>query len=221
VTDVTYLGVVWGTQAALKRMMPRDSGTIVQIGSALAYRSIPLQAPYCAAKHAIAGFTDSLRCELIHRRSNVRVTMAHMPALNTPQFEWCRTRLPRRPQPVPPIYNPEMPARAVYWAAHHCPREVYIGLSTRAAIYGHRVFPGALDYYLGKTGYEGQQSSEPVEPGRVDNLFSAAPGDFSARGRFSDRAISAKFRPGWRVAIASLAAMALVAGAGTRLLARH
>jgi NADP-dependent 3-hydroxy acid dehydrogenase YdfG len=128
VTEVTYLGVVYGTLAALKRMLPRDKGTIVQVGSALAYRSIPLQAAYCGAKHAIRGFTDSLRCELIHDHSRVWVTMVQLPAVNTPQFSWVRNRLPRRPQPVPPIYQPEIPAEAIHWAAHHRRRELFVGI---------------------------------------------------------------------------------------------
>ncbi|HKV47367.1 MAG TPA: SDR family oxidoreductase, partial [Candidatus Acidoferrales bacterium] len=151
-TDVTYLGVVYGTLSALRRMLPRDRGTIVQVGSALAYRSIPLQSAYCGAKHAIVGFTDSLRCELIHDRSRIRVTMVHMPAMNTPQFSWVKSRLTHKPQPVPPIYEPEVGARAVYWAAHHDRREIYVGAPTVGAIVGNKIAPGALDRYLGRTG---------------------------------------------------------------------
>ena len=153
VTEVTYLGFVYGTLAALKRMLPRDRGTIVQVGSALADRSIPLQSAYCAAKHAISGFTDSLRCELIHDKSKVRVTMVHMPALNTPQFGWVKSRLKHKAQPVPPIFQPEVGARAVYWAAHHHRRELYVGMSTVEAIVGNKIAPGLLDHYLGRTGY--------------------------------------------------------------------
>src|SRR5437763_6998879 len=142
VTDVTYLGFVYGTLAALKRMQPRDRGTIVQIGSALAYRSIPLQSAYCAAKHAMVGFTDSLRAELIHDQSQVRLTVVHMPALNTPQFSWCRSRMPRKPQPVPPIFQPEVGARAVYWAAHHHRRELLVGWPTVQAVWGQKFLPG-------------------------------------------------------------------------------
>jgi short-subunit dehydrogenase len=189
-TDVTYLGFVWGTRAALKRMKARDRGTIVQVGSALAYRSIPLQAPYCGAKHAMVGFTDSLRCELIHDKSNVHLTVVHLPAVNTPQFSWCRTRLPRHPQPVPPIYEPEIPARAIYWAAHHKRREVFVGEPTVKAIYGQDVAPGFADWYLGRNGYESQQTEEPVSPSRPDNLFDSVPGPYGARGIFSDRAKS-------------------------------
>ena len=189
-TEVTYLGFVYGTMAALKRMLPRDRGTIVQIGSALAYRSIPLQSPYCGAKHAMVGFTDSLRCELLHNKSNVHVTVVHLPAVNTPQFSWCRTRLPRHPQPVPPIFEPEVPARAVYWAAHNKRREVFVGFSTMKAIYGQDVAPGFADWYLGKTGYDSQQTSQPVDPNRPDNLFEPVEGDYAADGIFTDRAKS-------------------------------
>ncbi len=187
-TEVTYLGCVWGSMAALKRMRPRDRGVIVQVGSALAYRSIPLQAPYCGAKHAIKGFTDSLRTELIHDRSNIHLTMVQMPALNTIQFHWCRTRLPNHPQPVPPIFQPEVAGRAIVWAAHHRRREVYVGIPTVAAIEGNKVAPGLLDEYLGKTGYEAQQANYPVEPNRPDNLFEPVPGDFGTHGEFDHRA---------------------------------
>ena len=187
-TEVTYLGCVYGTMSAIRRMLPRNRGTIVQVGSALAYRSIPLQAPYCGAKHAIAGFTDSLRCELIHNKSQVRLTMVHLPAVNTPQFNWCRTRLPRHPQPVPPIFEPEVPARAIYWAAHHKRREVFVGVSTILAIYGQNFAPGLADRYLGKTGYDAQQTSEPVRPNRPDNLFYPVAANYGAHGIFSDRA---------------------------------
>jgi NADP-dependent 3-hydroxy acid dehydrogenase YdfG len=187
-TEVTYLGVVWGTMAALRRMKPRNQGTIVQVGSALAYRSIPLQAPYCGAKSAIRGFTDSIRCELIHDRSKVRITMVQMPGMNTPQFDWCRTRLPHYPQPVPPIYNPEIGARAVYWAAHHNRREVYVGISTLGSIWGQKAVPGLLDIYLGRTGYESQQTGESVNPNRPDNLVKTVLGEFGAHGRFDSRA---------------------------------
>jgi NAD(P)-dependent dehydrogenase (short-subunit alcohol dehydrogenase family) len=187
-TEVTYLGAVWGTWAALKLMKPRNRGCVVQVGSALAYRSIPLQAPYCGAKHAISGFTDSIRCELIHDRSRVRITMVQMPALNTPQFDWCRTRLPRHPQPVPPIYNPEVAARAVYWAAHHRRREVRVGIPTVTSILGQKVAPGFLDWYLGRTGYSSQQTGEPTDSQRPDNLVEPVRGDFGAHGSFDRRA---------------------------------
>jgi NAD(P)-dependent dehydrogenase (short-subunit alcohol dehydrogenase family) len=189
-TEVTYLGTVYGTLAALKRMLPRGRGTIVQVGSALAYRSIPLQSAYCAAKHAILGFTASLRCELIHDQSNIRLTMVHMPAMNTPQFDWVKNRLPHRPQPVPPIYEPEVGARAVYWAAHHDRREVYVGGPTISAIVGNKVAPDLLDHYLGRTGFKSQQTPEMDDPSRPDNLWEPVDDaeDFGARGHFDNRA---------------------------------
>ncbi len=184
VTEVTYLGVVYGTLAALKRMLPRDRGSIVQVGSALAYRSIPLQSAYCAAKHAIVGFTDSLRCELVHDQSKIRLTVVQMPALNTPQFDWVKSRLPHKAQPVPPIFQPEVGARAVYRAAHQNHREIYVGGSTVAAITGQKVVPGMLDHYLGHTGYNSQQTSEPEDPNRPDNLWHPVSGDHGSHGRF-------------------------------------
>ena len=188
VTEVTYLGCVYGTKTALKYMLPRDRGTIVQVGSALAYRSIPLQSAYCGAKHAIAGFTDSVRCELIHDRSKVHITMVQMPALNTPQFDWVKSRLPRRAQPVPPIYQPELAAEAIYWAAHHRRREVALGTSTIAAIVGNKVAPTFLDHYLGRTGYASQQTNEPADPDRPNNLWVPVRGDHGAHGAFDSRA---------------------------------
>lgn len=188
VTEVTYLGVVYGTLAALRRMHKRDRGVIVQVGSALAYRSIPLQSAYCGAKHAIAGFTDSLRCELIHDKSNVHLTMVQMPALNTPQFGWVKSRLPRKPQPVPPIFQPEVAARAIAYAAKRHPRELWVGWPTIEAIGANKIAPGLLDRYLGKTGYDAQQTDEPVPPGRRDNLWEAVPGDHGAHGCFDSQA---------------------------------
>ncbi len=187
-TEVTYLGTVYGTMAALRRMSVRNRGTIVQVGSALAYRSIPLQAPYCGAKHAIRGFTDSLRSELIHDRSNIHLTMVQMPALNTPQFSWCKTKLPRHPQPVPPIFQPEVAAEAIVWAARNKRREVYVGGPTLEAIEGNKVAPGLLDRYLADTCYDGQQTGEPVSPDRPNNLFEPVPGDHGAHGIFDRRA---------------------------------
>ncbi len=187
-TEVTYLGCVYGTMAALKHMKQRDRGTIVQVGSALAYRSIPLQSAYCGAKHGAIGFIDSLRCELIHDRSNIHVTVVDLPAMNTPQFSWCRTRLPNHPQPVPPIFEPEVAARAIYWAAHHKRREIFVGAPTVKAIYGQDFAPGFADWYLGKNGYSSQQTEEPVSPHRPDNLFKPVPGDYAAHGIFTDRA---------------------------------
>lgn len=188
VTEVTYLGVVYGTLAALRRMLSRDRGTIIQVGSALAYRSIPLQSAYCAAKHAIAGFTDSLRCELIHDKSRVRVTMVQMPALNTPQFGWVKSRLKHKAQPVPPIFQPEVGAKAIYWAAHHVRREMYVGWPTVEAIVGNKVAPGLLDHYLGKNGFASQQTCEPEDPDRPDNLWEPLKGDHGAHGTFESRA---------------------------------
>src|ERR1051326_2721781 len=190
VTDVTYLGVVYGTLAALKRMLQRDHGCIIQVGSALAERSIPLQAAYCGAKHAIQGFTDSLRCELLHDGSKVRVTMVQLPAVNTPQFSWVKSRLPRKPQPVPPIYQPEIIADAIYYAAHHDRREMSIGASTIKALLGNKFIPGLLDHYLANNGYDSQQTDEPVEPDRRDNLWQPVPGDHGAHGTFDERASS-------------------------------
>jgi short-subunit dehydrogenase len=187
-TEVTYLGAVYGTMAALKRMLPHNRGCIVQVGSALAYRSIPLQAPYCGAKHAIRGFTNSLRSELLHDKSRIHLTMVHMPALNTPQFNWCKTRLPRHPKPVPPIFQPEVAAEAIVWAAHHRRREVYVGGSTLEAIWGNKVAPGLLDRYLARTGYDAQQTNQPVSPDRPSNLFEPVPGDPGAHGIFDEEA---------------------------------
>ncbi|MGH9377661.1 MAG: SDR family oxidoreductase [Terriglobia bacterium] len=185
-TEVTYLGTVYGTLVALKRMRVRDRGCIVQVGSALAYRSIPLQAPYCGAKHAIRGFTDSVRCELLHDKSKIHLTMVQMPALNTPQFNWCKTRLPRHPQPVPPIFQPEVAAEAIVWAAHHKRREVYVGKSTVEAILGNKIAPGLLDRRLAGIGYDAQQTTQPVSPDRPNNLFEPLPGDAGERGMFDD-----------------------------------
>jgi len=190
VTEVTYLGTVYGTIAALRRMLPRDRGTIVQVGSALAYRSIPLQSAYCGAKHAMVGFTDSLRCELIHRDSHVHLTVVPLPAMNTPQFGWVKSRLPNEAQPVPPIYEPEVAARAIYWAAHHDRRQIEVGRPTVEAITGNKIFAGLLDHYLGKTGFESQQTDEPRDPSRPDNLWHPVPGDHGAHGRFTKRSRS-------------------------------
>lgn len=193
VTEVTYLGVVYGTLAALKHMLPRNRGSIVQVGSALAYRSIPLQSAYCGAKHALAGFTDSLRCELIHDKSNIRLTMVQMPALNTPQFGWVKSRLKHKAQPVPPIFEPEVGARALYWAAHHDRRELYVGWPTVEAIVANKIAPGALDHYLARTGFDSQQTPEPEDPNRPDNLWQPVPGDHGAHGSFDARAQKASW----------------------------
>jgi short-subunit dehydrogenase len=187
-TEVTYLGYVHGTMAALKRMEPRNRGTIVQVGSALAYRAIPLQAPYCGAKFAIRGFTDALRSELIHKRSRVHLTMVQMPALNTPQFDWGRNKLPERPQPVPPIFQPEVAARAIVFAAGARRREVWVGRSTIAAILLNKLSPGLLDDYLARAGYKSQLSTEHSSPNRKDNLFQPVQGPYGAHGRFDQQA---------------------------------
>ncbi len=189
VTEVTYLGFVWGTLAALRRMKPRDRGTIVQVGSALAYRGIPLQSAYCAAKHAVQGFHDSLRCELMHDKSNVRVVMANMPALNTPQFRWVKSRLPRKGQPIPPIFQPEVAAEAIVWAAYSNRREINVGWPTTMAVIGNNLAPGLGDYYLAKNGYDAQMTDEPEEPNRPNNLWEPLPGDHGAHGVFDDRAL--------------------------------
>jgi|SRR5579862_1077561 len=191
VTEVTYLGYVYGTLAALKRMLPRDRGTIVHVGSALAYRSIPLQAAYCASKHAVLGFHAALRTELIHDRSNVHTTMIQMPALNTPQFGWVKSRLPRKAQPVPPIYQPEVAARAIYYAAHHPQRrEYYPAWSSVKAIFGNKLAPSFADHYLARTGYESQQYDGREDPNRANNLWEPVAGDHGAHGRFDNRASS-------------------------------
>jgi NAD(P)-dependent dehydrogenase (short-subunit alcohol dehydrogenase family) len=190
VTDVLYLGFVYGTLAALRRMLPRDRGTIIQIGSALSYRSIPLQSAYCAAKHAINGFTDSLRCELHHDHSNVHVTTVQMPAMNTTQFDWVKNRMPHNTQPVPPIFEPEVAAQAVVAAglSENPRREYWIGTPTVVAIIAQKFIPGLLDKYLGKTGYKSQQiASEPRDPDAPNNLYQYVPGIHSARGKFDDR----------------------------------
>lgn len=188
VTEVTYLGCVYGTLAALHHMLPRDRGTIVQVGSALAYRGIPLQAPYCGAKHAIQGFTESLRTELLHDGSRVRVTIVQLGAMNTPQFGWVKSRLPNKPQPVPPIYQPEVAARAILWASRHHRSELDVGASTVLAVAANKVAPGLIDHYLARTGYQAQQTSEPADPARQDNLWEPVPGDHGAHGTFDDQA---------------------------------
>jgi NADP-dependent 3-hydroxy acid dehydrogenase YdfG len=187
-TNVTYLGAVYGTMAALARMRPRDHGVIVQVGSALAYRAIPLQAAYCGAKFAIRGFTDSVRTELLHERSRIWITMVQLPAVNTPQFDWCLTRMPRHPQPVPPIFQPEVPAEAVYWAAHHRRREVWVGHSTVKAILASYLAPSLADRYLARTGYDSQQIPElPVAADRAANLFAPVPRLSATHGRFDEQ----------------------------------
>ena len=186
VTEVTYLGYVYGTMSALRRMLPRGSGVIVQVGSALAYRAIPLQSAYCGAKHAIEGFTESLRCELAHDKSKVALTTVQLPALNTPQFHWVRTTLTRHPQPVPPIFQPEVAADAIVWAAGHPRREYWVGWPTVRAIVANRLVPGLLDRYLARRGFDSQQTDRPIESDRQDNLHEPITGDPGARGEFDD-----------------------------------
>jgi len=216
-TEVTYLGCVWGTRAALRRMTPRDRGVVVQVGSALAFRGIPLQAPYCGAKHAIEGFSESLRAELLHERSAVRVSMVHLPAMNTPQFEIGRTKLPRHPQPVPPIYQPEVAAEAIVWISDHRRRQLYVGAPTLKTVLGNRIAPGLGDRYLARTGYEAQQTDEPVDPGRPDNLFEPVPGDHGARGRFGEGARSTSAVTWLSRHRGLLAGLAAVGGAGAAI----
>jgi short-subunit dehydrogenase len=188
VTEVTYLGVVHGTLAALRRMRARNDGVIVQVGSALAYRAIPLQSAYCAAKHAVAGFTESLRVELLHEKSRVQVTIVQLPALNTPQFGWVKSRLPNKAQPVPPIYQPEVAAEAIYQAARRPRREFTVGWPAWRAIVGDKLVPGLADRYLARFGYESQQTDEPENPNRPHNLWESVPGDAGAHGDFDHRA---------------------------------
>jgi NAD(P)-dependent dehydrogenase (short-subunit alcohol dehydrogenase family) len=220
VTEVTYLGFVHGTMSALRRMRPRDRGVIVQVGSALAYRGIPLQSAYCGAKHAVQGFTESVRCELLHDRSNVKIVSVHLPALNTPQFDWVRSRLPKRPQPVPPIYQPEVAAQAIVWASHHPRREVWVGGTTVATILANRVVPGLLDRYLGRTGYESQQGEEPADPERPDNLWRPVEDDHGAHGAFDDRSHQRSLQL-WATMHRGWIAVAGAAGAGLAAFARR
>ena len=188
-TEVTYLGAVYGTMSALKRMKARDRGKIVQVGSALSYRAIPLQAAYCGAKFGIRGFTDSIRTELLNDKSKVGITMVQLPGVNTTQFSWCRSKLPLHPTPVPPIYQPEIPAEAVYWAAHHHRRELWVGYSTLQAIIGTLIAPSIADRYLAWKGIEGQQVKDmPVSPDRPSNLFEPVPGVAATHGIFDDKA---------------------------------
>lgn len=189
-TAVTYLGVVNGTRAALRYMTPRDRGVLVQVGSALAFRGIPLQAAYCGAKHAIVGFTESVITELLHDHRKIQVAMVHMPALNTVQFNWVRNDLPHHPQPVPPIYQPEVGARAVVHAALHPRRTTWVGLPTAGTILGNRLIPGLLDRYLARTGFSGQQDPSDRRPAIGDNLYDPVPGDHGAHGDFDHRAYS-------------------------------
>jgi NAD(P)-dependent dehydrogenase (short-subunit alcohol dehydrogenase family) len=219
VTEVTYLGYVHGTLAALTRMLPRDRGVIIQVGSALAHRSIPLQSAYCAAKHAVMGFHESLLSELLHDGSHVRTTMVQMPAMNTPQFDWVKSRLPHKAEPVPPIFQPEVGAEAVYYAAHHdVGRELLVGWSTLKAVFGNKFVPGYIDRRLADDGYEAQQTGEPADPEKADNLFEPAPGNWGAHGRFDARSKSRSVELSLRVnrewlLLSGAAAAGLILGA--------
>lgn len=216
VTEVTYLGCVHGTMSALRRMGPRNHGSIVQVGSALAYRGIPLQSAYCGAKHAVQGFSESVRCELLHEKSSVRISMVQLPALNTPQFHWVKTNLRRHPQPIPPIFQPELAAEGIVWAATRAGREVNVGETTTATIVADKVAPGLLDRYLGATGYDSQQADWPVEPDRPNNLWEPVPGDHGARGEFDTQAHDRSLQwwvtthRGW--ALVAAGALALIGG---------
>jgi NAD(P)-dependent dehydrogenase (short-subunit alcohol dehydrogenase family) len=217
VTEVTYLGYVHGTLAALRRMLTRDRGVIVQVSSALAYRGIPLQAAYCAAKHAIDGFCDSLRCELRHDHSHVHVTLVQLSAFNTPQFSWVKSRLPRKAQPLPPIFQPEIAADAIVWASHHPRRQYVVGGPALKAIIGNKLVPGLADRVLARKGYSGQQTDQWENAARPDNLWQPAPGKFGAHGEFDAKAKSRSLQ--WRLAkyrgrVAAAVALLLALGAG-------
>jgi len=221
-TAVTYLGQVHGMMAALRHMRPRNRGTIVNVGSALAYRSVPLQSVYCGAKFAARGFTDSLRSELLHDRVNVKLCMVHLPAVNTPQFDWARNKLGRKAQPVPPVFQPEVPARAIYWAALHPRREFWVGWPTVRAILANRVAPGAIDRYLASAGYSGQLTDQAAPADAPGNLFRPMPGHYGAHGRFDSVARTGS----WEVFTsrhrnAVWAVLGVVAVLGLRQLVKH
>lgn len=209
-TEVTYLGVVYGTMAALRRMKPRNRGSIVQVGSALAYRAIPLQAPYCGAKHAIRGFTDSLRAELIHDQSSIRVSMVQLPAMNTPQFGWCKSKMKEHPQPVPPIFQPEVGARAIVWASAHGRREVHVGFSSVKVIWANKFAPGLADWLAAKQGVSGQKADFTGDPERPFNLYEPVDQDedHGAHGRFDDEARRRSWQYEWTIRRGPLAAAA-------------
>ncbi|HUB73552.1 MAG TPA: SDR family oxidoreductase [Solirubrobacteraceae bacterium] len=221
-TEVTYLGSVWGTKAALERMRPRDRGAIVQVGSAMAYRGIPLQSPYCGAKHAMKGFFESLRSELRHQRSGVHVSMVQLPGLNTPQFDHCRSKMRYKPMPVPPIYQPEVAADAVHFAAHHRRRQIYVGAPTVYTILGERIAPWLGDWYMARTGVGSQLTEQPIEPPREGNLFAPvderrdAHGDFDQRAHPRSAVLWASKRRR-QLAGSVLAGAAVAAGAAARL----
>lgn len=220
-TDVTYHGMVWGTRAALKRMVPRDRGTIVQVCSAMSYRGIPLQSPYCGAKAACKNFTESIITELRHHKSHVRLSMIQLPGLNTTQFTWGRTKLPKQTMPVPPIYQPELAADAIHYAAHHKRRQIYVGIPTVMNILGERTAPWLLDWILARTGYKNQQTDHDLDPRGHDNLFEPVDEDRGAHGPFDE--IAHSFSPQYELAkhrgkiLAGLGAAAVGAGAAALL----
>ena len=221
-TRVTYLGQVHGMTSALKRMRPRNEGVIVNVGSALAYRSVPLQAIYCGAKAAIRGFTDSLRSEIIHDKLKVHLTMVDLPAVNTPQFDWALNKTGRRPQPVPPIYQPEVPARAIYFAATHKRRDVWVGFPTVKAILANRIAPGLIDRYLATVGYSGQLTDQREPADAPANLFEPVPGPYGAHGRFDNKARTGNwemFTDRHRAAV--FAVLAVIAGVALHRLAKR
>ncbi len=220
-TDVTYHGMVWGTKAALKRMVPRNRGSIVQVCSAMSYRGIPLQSPYCGAKHACKGFTESIITELLHDKSKVQVSMVQLPGVNTTQFTWGRTKLPKQTQPVPPMYQPEVPADAIHYAAHHKRRQIYLGMPTVMNIFGERVAPWLLDRYLAKSGWKSQMIDQPLDPEGHDNLFEPIDEDRGAHGPFDDKAHS--FSPQWELSkhrVLALAGAGAAAAAGAAVAVR-
>jgi NAD(P)-dependent dehydrogenase (short-subunit alcohol dehydrogenase family) len=221
VTEVTYLGCVYGTMAALRRMRERNRGTIIQVGSALSYRAIPLQASYCGAKHALRGFTDALRVELLHERSGVRVSMVQLPGLDTPQFGWVKTSLRRHSQPVPPIYLPEVAADAIVWLAENPRREVWVGATTPLVIWGSRLATALLDHYLARTNVDAQQSDQPIDPERPANLWEPVPGDHGARGMFGDVARARSLQLDLSTHRGLALAGAAVAGTASAFLRRH
>lgn len=214
VTRVSYLGYANGTRAALKRMLPRDRGVIVQVGSALAERAIPLQSAYCGAKHAIEGLTEAVRVELLHRGSNVRIPLVQLPAVNTPQFDWSLSKMPNMPMPVPPIYQPEVVARAIVHAAMHPRKELWVGGRNALGIMANRLVPGLLDHYLAWTGYEAQMTPQPDPGDRPSNLWNALSGDRGAHGRFDDQAHAVAPQVWLAEHRGVLAAMLVAAGVG-------
>jgi short-subunit dehydrogenase len=222
-TDVTYHGMVWGTRAALKRMVPRDRGTIVQVCSAMSYRGIPLQSPYCGAKAACKNFTESVITELLHNKSNVRISMIQLPGLNTTQFTWGRTKLPRQTMPVPPIYQPEIAADAIYHAAHHKRRQIYVGIPTVMNIIGERVAPWLLDRYLAKSAYDSQMTDRPLDPQGHDNLFEPVDEDRGAHGPFDEKAhtVSPQYELAKHRALVLAGVGAALAGAGAAVARRN